>query len=113
MDKRQSTRALKKATEEEGWKFMILLRISPLVPFNLNNYFLGTIRVKYFTYLWVTALGAIPGTLMYVYLGSLGKNINDLQTAQWILLAIGILATVILAKMTMTKTQAILNQTLV
>lgn len=113
MDKKRSTRALRKALEMEGWKFMILLRISPFIPFNLNNYFLGTIQVRFFTYLWVTAVGALPGTLFFVYLGSLGKSIEDVRETQWILLIIGFIATVAMTRMTLKKTKTILQQNLV
>jgi len=110
MNKRPQTQALKQALEEEGWKFMFLLRISPFVPFNLNNYFLGTIQVRFFTYIWVTALGSLPGTLLYVYLGILGKDIGGAQTVKWLLFAIGLVATFILARMTMKKTKQILSE---
>ena len=110
MNKRPQTQALRTALEEEGWKFMFLLRISPLIPFNLNNYFLGTIQVRFFTYLWVTLIGSLPGTLLYIYLGVLGKDIGGARTIKWMLFAIGLLATFILARMTLKRTKEILAE---
>ena len=110
MNKRPQTQALRTALEEEGWKFMFLLRISPLIPFNLNNYFLGTIQVRFFTYLWVTLIGSLPGTLLYIYLGVLGKDIGGARTIKWALFAIGLLATFILARMTLKRTKEILAE---
>lgn len=110
MEKYPATKALKAAIETEGWKFMILLRISPLIPFNLNSYFLGTVKVRFFTYFWVTLAGALPGTLLFVYLGSIGRNIQEEGNLKWFVLALGALATYLLGNMTLRKTREFLRQ---
>jgi uncharacterized membrane protein YdjX (TVP38/TMEM64 family) len=110
MAQRKSTRGLQEAISRDGWKFMILLRISPLVPFNLNNYFLGAMPVKFSTYFGATVLGALPGTLVYIYLGALGRNISEQGLAQWILVIVGIIASSFLGILALKKTKAAMKR---
>jgi uncharacterized membrane protein YdjX (TVP38/TMEM64 family) len=103
MNKRPSTQAIKSAVEAEGWKFMLLLRISPVIPFNVNNYFLGTVRVGFFSYIAMTFVGSIPGTVLFLYMGSIGQNFEQQNIWRWVLLGVGLIATVALTKITMKK----------
>ena len=50
---------------------MALLRLSPVVPFNVLNYAFGVTRVSLRDYVLASWIGMMPGTLMYVYLGSI------------------------------------------
>lgn len=93
--------AVDTAVAEEGFRVVLLLRLSPLVPFNLLNYGLGLTRVPVGTYLLASAVGMLPGTLLYVYLGTLLTSAAELLSgrrpeAGWagkLLLAVGLLAT--------------------
>lgn len=64
-------RAIDAAVAREGGKLVLLLRLSPLIPFNLLNYVLSVSRVSLRTYVAASFVGMLPGTAMYVYLGSL------------------------------------------
>lgn len=64
--------AIDKAIEADGWKIVGLMRLSPLVPFNLQNYFFGVTKVGFWPYLVTTFFGIMPGALLYVWIGSLG-----------------------------------------
>jgi uncharacterized membrane protein YdjX (TVP38/TMEM64 family) len=90
--------AVDKAIKEEGWKIVALLRLSPLVPYNLMNYFCGMSRVSFGTYVVATFLGTIPVTAVYVYLGFVGQEVagGRMGRAQWSLLVVGVVATVLL-----------------
>lgn len=66
--------AIDKAIESEGWKIVGLMRLSPLVPFNLQNYFFGATKVGFWPYIVTTFFGIMPGTLLYVWIGSLGAS---------------------------------------
>jgi uncharacterized membrane protein YdjX (TVP38/TMEM64 family) len=66
--------AIEEAVTAEGWRIVGLLRLAPGSPFFLLNYLFGLTRVRYREYLWATAVATIPGTLMFVYLGSLGRS---------------------------------------
>lgn len=64
--------AIDKAIEADGWKIVGLMRLSPLVPFNLQNYFFGVTKIGFWAYLVTTFFGIMPGALLYVWIGSLG-----------------------------------------
>jgi uncharacterized membrane protein YdjX (TVP38/TMEM64 family) len=65
--------AIDRAIGREGRKIAFLLRLSPAIPFTLLNYALGLTRVRFADYL-LASLGMIPGTLLYVYLGSVAGD---------------------------------------
>ncbi len=62
--------AIDRAVGQEGRKIVFLLRLSPVIPFNLLNYALGLTRVRFADYA-LASLGMLPGTLLYVYSGKL------------------------------------------
>jgi hypothetical protein len=57
--------------EENAFKIILLLRLSPVFRFNLINYALGLTRARTWDFVLVSFLGMLPGTFLYVYLGSL------------------------------------------
>ena len=65
-----------KAIESEGFKLMLLLRLSPIFPFALSNYLYGVTSIKFWAYFWGTMLGFLPGTVAYVYTGEIGKSLT-------------------------------------
>ena len=73
--------AISRAVEQEGFKIVLLLRLSPLIPFNVLNYALSLSRVRVGTYVAASAIGMLPGTALYVYLGSLAPTAAQLATA--------------------------------
>lgn len=73
--------ALDDAIAEEGLKLIFLIRLSPAFPFNLLNYALGLTKVSLSDYVLGTT-GIIPGTILYVYLGSLIGDIAMLGTGE-------------------------------
>lgn len=70
-------KAIDEAIAHEGRKIIFLIRLSPAFPFNLLNYGLGLTKVSLKDYVLGTT-GIIPGTIMYVYLGSLAGNLATL-----------------------------------
>jgi uncharacterized membrane protein YdjX (TVP38/TMEM64 family) len=93
--------AIDEAVGREGWKIVGLTRLSPVFPFNLLNYAYGITKVRLRDYFLASWVGMLPGTLMYVYLGSLAGSLATLgrqgagrTPAQWALYAVGLLATV-------------------
>lgn len=61
------------AIGKEGFKLMLLLRLSPVFPFALSNYLYGASSVGFWPFFWGTLLGFAPGTMAYVYTGEVGK----------------------------------------
>lgn len=97
-------KAIDKAVAQEGFKIVLLTRLSPVLPFNLLNYAFGVTQVSLRDYI-LGSLGMIPGTVMYVYLGSLvgdlamlGKpdrsSSPEIQIIQWVIRGVGLMATV-------------------
>ena len=92
--------ALDRAIEQRGALIVLLTRLSPIFPFNLLNYALGLTGVRFWTYVAVSWVGMIPGTILYVYLGSIASNLTSLlagdlgesPVGQWPLY-VGLLAT--------------------
>ncbi len=67
--------AVAQTISAEGWKEVAMLRLSPLIPFNLQHYFYGITDIKLWHYVPATLVGISPGTLLYVYLGAAGKAV--------------------------------------
>jgi len=65
--------SIDRAVGREGWKIVLLTRLSPVFPFNLLNYLYGLTQVRFWDYVWASWIGMIPGTLLYVYLGFAGQ----------------------------------------
>ena len=94
-------RAIDAAVAREGFKIVLLLRLSPLFPFNVLNYALSLSRVPLGTYVLASFIGMLPGTAMYVYLGSLAPAAAQLSSAadaggttRTVLYVAGLIATV-------------------
>ena len=90
--------AIDKAVANDGWKIVGLTRLSPVFPFTLLNYAFGLTRVSLRDYVLASWIGMMPGTVMYVYLGSLAKAAAGERTrtpGEWALYVVGLVATVI------------------
>lgn len=95
--------AIDKAVDEGGWKIVALLRLSPAVPFNLQNYLYGLTAIKFWPCTIASAFTILPGTFMYVYLGYAGRagltaaaaEETERGMGQWALLVLGLIATIV------------------
>ncbi|MBD2246954.1 TVP38/TMEM64 family protein [Nostoc sp. FACHB-888] len=93
--------AIDQAVGREGLKIVLLTRLSPIFPFNLLNYAFGITGVSLKDY-FIGSVGMIPGTIMYVYIGSLAGNLAMIgteaqptnPTLQWAIRILGLIATV-------------------
>ena len=101
IDGNKNFKAIDEAVGKEGLKIVILTRLSPIFPFNLLNYGFGVTGVSLKDYV-IGSVGMIPGTVMYVYFGSLAGNLATLgagdtpgnPTAEWAIRIVGLIATV-------------------
>ncbi len=91
--------AIDRAIAEGGWKIVGLLRLSPAIPFNLQNYLYGLTPIKFWPYAVTSWIAMLPGTFLYVYIGHVtGAAIGgerQRSVAEWAMLAVGLLATVV------------------
>jgi len=67
---------LDRAIGREGFKLMLLLRLSPIFPFALSNYLYGASSINFTAFFGGTLLGFAPGTIAYVYTGYVGKALT-------------------------------------
>jgi uncharacterized membrane protein YdjX (TVP38/TMEM64 family) len=70
--------ALDRAIEKNGFKAVVLLRLQPVLPFNILNYALGLTSIRLRDYMLASWIGMFPATVLYVYLGSIMNDISDL-----------------------------------
>jgi len=71
-------RAIDQAVAAHGFKIVFLTRLSPIFPFTLLNYAFGLTKVRFRDYLLASWIGMLPGTILYVYLGSAVRDVARL-----------------------------------
>ena len=109
-------RAVNEAIRDEGWKVVILLRLSPALPFSLQNWFLGLTPVGFWPSQIATFFGIMPGTLLYIWISSLGGEAaagqlgTDTSMARYIGLGLGLLATILVTVIVTRKAQQKLRE---
>src|SRR5712691_2516948 len=96
-------RKIDNAIGKQGAKLIFLLRLSPVIPFNLRNYFYGLTSVEFWPYVLASWIGMMPGTFLYVYIGAAGKAAVSAAAGgeamkhgwqYWTFMSIGLAATV-------------------
>ncbi len=93
--------AIDRAVSTGGWRIVGLLRLSPAVPFNLQNYLYGITGIGFWPCILTSWIAMIPGTFLYVYLGHVGRTGLEASAggsrtrtpAEWAFLVVGLLAT--------------------
>jgi pyruvate/2-oxoglutarate dehydrogenase complex dihydrolipoamide dehydrogenase (E3) component/uncharacterized membrane protein YdjX (TVP38/TMEM64 family) len=92
-------RSLDQAIGRQGFKMVLLTRLSPVFPFVLLNYFLGLTAVRPGAYILANLIGMLPATFLFVYIGAAARDALEGQSAaadiyQQILKYVGLAATV-------------------
>jgi uncharacterized membrane protein YdjX (TVP38/TMEM64 family) len=70
-------KALNEGVERDGPYYLFTLRLVPLFPFWLINLGMGLTRMRVWTFFWVSLLGMLPGTFLYVNAGTELSRINS------------------------------------
>ncbi|RIA84412.1 snare associated Golgi protein [Glomus cerebriforme] len=78
IERRPMFTALNSVIADEGWKIVVMLRLTP-IPFNLISYFFSVSSIDLFPFLWSTVLGVLPGTFNAVWIGSLVKSLSRID----------------------------------
>jgi uncharacterized membrane protein YdjX (TVP38/TMEM64 family) len=76
-------RALDAAVARQGFKIVLLARLSPAFPFNLLNYAFGLTQVSFRDYVLASWIGMLPGTILYVYIGSTVGALADVVAGKF------------------------------
>ncbi len=94
--------AIDKAVGEQGFKIVLLTRLSPIFPFNLLNYAYGLTKVGFWQYALASWIGMLPGTVLFVYMGTAGRSLTDIAAGEgqsnWatrIFLLVGLLVAIV------------------
>jgi pyruvate/2-oxoglutarate dehydrogenase complex dihydrolipoamide dehydrogenase (E3) component/uncharacterized membrane protein YdjX (TVP38/TMEM64 family) len=93
-------RSLDQAIGKQGFKMVLLTRLSPVFPFVLLNYFLGLTAVRTPSYVLANLIGMLPATFLFVYIGAAARDAIAGQIDasagfyQQLLKYVGLLATV-------------------
>lgn len=67
-----------------GVTLLLAMRLVPIVPFSLFSYVAGAARVPAFTFFWTTAIGYLPITAVFIYLGSQLEELSAEDPVLWI-----------------------------
>ncbi len=70
---------INRGVEKDGAFYLFTLRLIPVVPFFLINLLMGLTRMKAFTFYWVSQIGMLAGTLVYVNAGTQLARLDSLQ----------------------------------
>jgi uncharacterized membrane protein YdjX (TVP38/TMEM64 family) len=89
--------AIDQAVREGGWRIVVLLRLSPVVPFSLSNYLYGLTPVAFGPYVLASWIAMLPATVLYVSIGAAGRAAasGGRSPIEWGLIGIGIVATLV------------------
>ena len=95
---RPKFRSLDQAIGRQGFKMVLLTRLSPVFPFVLLNYFLGLTAVRPGAYMLANLIGMLPATFLFVYIGAAARDAFAGQAAgadfyQQVLKYLGLAAT--------------------
>lgn len=71
--------AVNKGIEEEGAFYLFTLRLIPVFPFFVINLVMGLTRMRLLTFFWVSQVGMLPGTIVYVNAGKELAKIDSLS----------------------------------
>ena len=94
-DRHRLFKQLDRAVAKDGWKVVAMMRLTPVLPFTAKNYFFGLTKIGLGAYALATAAGMLPGLLVKVYLGAVGRAVVGMRDPlQWAMLAIGLAASV-------------------
>lgn len=90
-------RAIDQALARGGWHVVALLRLNPAIPYSASNYLFGATGVRFLPYLVASGVFTLPGAFTYVYLGYVGAEAlggSGRARVEWVLLVVGLGATV-------------------
>lgn len=73
-------KALDEAFQQEGFRIFVLLRLSPIIPFNAINYIGGVTSIKLIHYT-LALLFILPGTVVYCLIGATAGSLSESENA--------------------------------
>ena len=86
------------AVERHGWRILMVTRLVPIFPFNLQNFVYGLTRIPFWTYVAVSAVCILPGTIAFSVAGGAFSSPGGGRRIGWTLAAAAVL--IVLVSMT-------------
>jgi uncharacterized membrane protein YdjX (TVP38/TMEM64 family) len=80
--KNEKFAAIDEAVAKQGFKIVLLTRLSPIFPFNMLNYTFGLTKISFWKYALASWIGMMPGTVMYVYFGAGLRSLAEVAAGQ-------------------------------
>lgn len=87
------------ALENDGWKLVLIMRLSPIIPYNLLNIAMATTSMHFLSFTIASAIGIIFECGIFCYIGTIADSITSIvsgqagkpKAIQWVLLGLSIL----------------------
>jgi len=67
--KNERLRKIDEGVRQHGWRMLMITRLVPIFPFNIQNYVYGITNIRLLTYMFVSWICMLPGTVAYVFAG--------------------------------------------
>ncbi|UCG59763.1 MAG: TVP38/TMEM64 family protein [Phycisphaerales bacterium] len=80
--KNEKFASIDNAVAQQGFKIVLLTRLSPVFPFNILNYAYGLTKISFWKYAVASWIGMLPGTVMYVYFGAGLRSLADVAAGK-------------------------------
>ena len=84
----ESVKKLDDGVERQGWRMLLITRLVPVFPFNLQNYAYGVTKIGLSTYVLLTAVCIIPGTAAFTFAGGSLASVQQNLTRTFIYLGV-------------------------
>ncbi|KAF9098912.1 hypothetical protein BGX23_004726 [Mortierella sp. AD031] len=81
MSKHPKFNALDQVIQDDGWKIVVMLRLTP-IPFSLITYFFSITSIRLWTVVWATCIGVLPGSCIGIWIGSLLKGLSGIDNPE-------------------------------
>lgn len=90
--------AIDRAIQLEGWKLVLVMRLSPVIPYNLLNIAMATTSMPFWQFFLVSAVGILFECAVFTYFGSIAENITSIVSGdagspkayKWVLFGISV-----------------------
>jgi uncharacterized membrane protein YdjX (TVP38/TMEM64 family) len=73
------SRKVQEGIEKDGAFYLAILRLVPVLPANVVNFAMGITGIRFTTFIWVTAIGIIPWTVIFA---KAGQELSEIETAR-------------------------------
>nr|WP_134112310.1 TVP38/TMEM64 family protein [Hypnocyclicus thermotrophus] len=88
---------IEEGVKKNGWRILLITRLVPIFPFNLQNYIYGLTNIKFVMYAILSSILIIPGSAVYVLSSGAIASGEGISKKNIILIAVAAIIFVILS----------------